>query len=905
MSSDLDPQPPIAVEEPLPDAASLLDPPDAPDPRPSWWQRAWRRVVRRPSEWFHRPWTTERIVQFLTALVVVGGATIAVLRAVHPGLVLSDNTPTGGDMGAHVMGPAYLRDVLLPNFQLSGWTQYWYAGFPLYRFYMVIPALLIVALDVILPYGIAFKIVAVLGLVTLPLCCWAFGRLARFRYPVPELMALAGLVFLFDDSFTIYGGNMLSTMAGEFAFSISLSLAMLGLGLFSRALQTGQYRCWAAIVIALSALSHGIVLMFVFGAAFLMWLVYLDRRRFWVGLSMLGGAVLLSAFWVFPFLFNHEFMTDMKYGFQPNGSNESFWKMFFPWTPFLDVVVTGLAIVGFVASVAKRHLMGAWLGITTLALFAAVYVARDSLPVIGLLWNPRVLPFLYLVRLLLMMVGVVELGRLFLGRIAWFRRRDAGELWAGLTIASVTTVVVTVCLLFLFQIVPGGGITTKHGQQVYSWGIGDWRPISLSPTASISRGAFWSAYNFRGYEGRPAYGEYKALVDTMEGLGLDPDHGCGRALWENNESNGKYGTTMALMLLPHWTDGCIQSMEGLYFEASGTTPYHFLTAAAVSESSSNPVRELRYDNLDYDKGVGYMRALGVRYLMVSTAAAKSAAAQRPELVEVASSGPWKIFEVTESPLVEPLTMQPVIVNERPGDQRERHLELGTSWFQQPDEWAAMPVDSGPDVWQRIDVVPDVARNDGLQPGDPGRKVDVVVPAQPIEPVPLPSVQVSNVELGDQDISFDVDRVGVPVLVRVSYFPNWSVEGADGPYRVAPNFMVVVPTSNEVRLSYGRNSIDVTAYALTLVGVGLLVWMRRKGDPDLSPIGAAPLPGADDDPTPTGDGTADLRRDDLDLDGDGGDDRDAELDVGDVVDEQRLPVDDARWTASTGDPPPGR
>ena len=68
-------------------------------------------------------------------------------------------------MGAHVWGPAFLRDHLLPNFQLTGWSMDWYAGMPVYRFYMVVPALAIVALDVVLPYGVAFKLVAVSGLV--------------------------------------------------------------------------------------------------------------------------------------------------------------------------------------------------------------------------------------------------------------------------------------------------------------------------------------------------------------------------------------------------------------------------------------------------------------------------------------------------------------------------------------------------------------------------------------------------------------------------------------------------------------------------------------------------------------------------------------------------------------------
>ena len=41
---------------------------------------------------------------------------------------------------------------------------------------------------------------------------------------------------------------------------------------------------------------------------------------------------------------------------------------------------------------------------------------QDSLPVIGLLWNPRLLPFLYLVRYLLMMVGAVEVLTLVVER---------------------------------------------------------------------------------------------------------------------------------------------------------------------------------------------------------------------------------------------------------------------------------------------------------------------------------------------------------------------------------------------------------------------------------------------------------------------------------------------------------
>ena len=60
------------------------------------------------------------------------------------------------------------------------------------------------------------------------------------------------------------------------------------------------------------------------------------------------------------------------------------------------------------------------------------------------------------------------------------------------------------------------------------------------------------------------------------------------------------------------------------------------------------------------------------------------------------------------------------------------------------------------------------------------------------------------------ISFDVSEPGVPVLVKISYFPNWEASGADGPFRVTPNHMVVVPTDTHVELRYGWTGVDVGA-----------------------------------------------------------------------------------------------
>ncbi len=718
-------------------------------------------------------------------------------------------------------------------------------------------------------------------------------------------------------------------MAGEFSFSIAISLMMLGLGLLARGLEDGKGRLmmWASIVLALACLSHGIVLIYTAVGALVivacrsgadLWRLLVSRisrsddgsreqalvytvlvtpalvglvvlltqvfdlpaaltavaflpgiaaivvlcvtagwswlpnqlfvKRLLYGASIGGLTLLLSAFWVGPFLFNHDYMTDMKYGFKPDGGSESFWSMLFDQEPFLDVLINTLAIVGLVAAIARRHVYGVALGLTGLIAVAMVYLTRDSLPVIGLLWNPRILPWVYLMRYLIMMVGAVEVAGVL---INWIRNRPAREVPGVGTrslIAGAIGLVVLVIFGFVFQMLPGGG---KIGDQ-YAWG-----PIRSVHGMPDARSDGWPAYNFRGYEAKPLYPEYHDLVQTMNDLGArDGGAGCGRALWEidnrDGVGNGKYGTTMALMLLPFWTDGCIASMEGLYFEASGTTPYHFLTAAAMSDHASNPVRQLRYTDNEADVGIEHIHDLGIRYVMVTTAEAVAEADTRPELTPVATSGPWHIYEYEDAAIVEPLEVQPVVVNGRDGDQRECFLEIGTSWFQHGDEWAAMPAVDGPDTWQRIDVAIDQSRQEpqgqGTEDcGDPqsstSRRVNIVQPVQDIDVVELPEVEVTNVEVGEQSVEFDVSEPGVPVLVRVSYFPNWTAHGAEGPYRIGPNQMVVVPTDTHVRLAYERSNSDLFFYGLTILGIALALFARFRdwNFPKLAPSGGSAPP----------------------------------------------------------------
>ncbi len=75
-----------------------------------------------PPPYFDFSWfTSERVIRIVEIVIVVIASGF-VLGQLGLGNLLTDSTPAGGDMGAHVWGPAFLRDHLLPHGQISGWT---------------------------------------------------------------------------------------------------------------------------------------------------------------------------------------------------------------------------------------------------------------------------------------------------------------------------------------------------------------------------------------------------------------------------------------------------------------------------------------------------------------------------------------------------------------------------------------------------------------------------------------------------------------------------------------------------------------------------------------------------------------------------------------------------------------
>jgi hypothetical protein len=719
----------------------------------------------------------------LVTAAVVAASSVFVFVQLSPSLLFADTTPAGGDMGAHVWMPAYLRDHLLPHWRLTGWAPDWYAGFPALQFYFPLPILAIVVADLVLPYGIAFKLVSVAGLVGLPVAAWAFGKLAGMRAPAPACLAAATLPFLFNRGYTIYGGNIPSTLAGEFAFAISLCVGLVFLGLLFKALDEGRYRGLAAVLLAVCGLCHVLPAFFVVVGAVVIVLMQPSRQRFVRAVPIAVVGALLAAFWVLPFVLRLEFTTDMGWERLTTFRKE----LLRPELRWLTV----MAAAGGMASLLLRRRAGTFLVIMA----TASALGFRFLPQ-GKIWNARLLPFWFLCLFLLAGVAVAEGSR----GLAWLlrdfdRRARSVAVNAGAVVAALAALIY---VGFPLHVLPGG---TTNPDGSYSWAGMTTTDHSFIPG--------WARWNYSGYERKDAYPEYRNIIATMTSVGRQ--YGCGRAHWEYEAELDQHGTPMALMLLPFWTNGCIASMEGLYFESSATTPYHFLSASEVSKRPSRPQRDLPYRDLDLSYGVEHLQLLGVKYYMSFSEEAKAQARQHPDLSLVATVGPypvvynennasvsrdrvWEIYEVDDSAVVAPLEYLPAVVSDLESG-GPAWQDLGVKFWQDAALWDVPLAADGPDSWPRVSAD---------AKSSPRRAV--------------PAATVSRIRESDDRISFDVDRVGTPVLVKASYFPNWKASGAEGPWRVTPNQMVVVPTSRHVELHYGYTGVDLGAMALTFLGL---------------------------------------------------------------------------------------
>lgn len=673
-----------------------------------------------------------------------------------PDLIFLDTITSGGDTGSHNYPLLYLENTLLSKGRLTGWSPGWYAGFPIFQFYFVLPFLFMVLLSNFMSIWVSFKIVTILGTFLLPVSAYIFAKILRFRDPAPIIAALLTLPFLFMEANSMWGGNIPSTLAGEFSYSLSFALTIMFLGLVYK---TIRYKKWSEKRwITTSLILAGLVLCHIYTAMFaiivpIFFFLFTEKdsgltftENFWKSFFVLFRiyflAFLISAFWSIPLVFKVQYATPYHYVWNNVKVEDIFPKILIP--------TAILAFMGLYMGIRDDDDRAKYL-IFSLAIAFLIY---KTAPFVGIT-DIRFVPFVQFLPALLAAYFISE-TRLMIE----------------------TKSFAVIMLIFLVLIL---------------WWVDH----------NITYIDFWIKWNYEGFQSKNNWNQLDSLMSYLSSL---PP---GRVVHEYSNSHDKFGTPRTFENIPLFTGK--PTLEGLNIEAALSAPFVFVIQAEISETATCPIPGLMCGYFDIKKAEKHLEVFNVRYIVATTKKLKTAINDQTDWRFLDSFGEIEVYEVGNDRYVNVPEKKPLMFKK----QWTNWKDVSLQWFKNV-EYVDTPIIFTPE--------PDIlTRKYGDYLGNTINSLEQFNS----EPYDY-ECQVFNEKVLDDEIVFDTDCIGKPVLVKVSYFPNWKVEGASDVYLVSPAFMMVFPEQEHVRMYYGYTTLDLFSITLTIIGwvVIPVVFLRR-------------------------------------------------------------------------------
>uniref|UniRef100_A0A7V5XFW9 Membrane protein 6-pyruvoyl-tetrahydropterin synthase-related domain-containing protein n=1 Tax=Thermodesulfobacterium geofontis TaxID=1295609 RepID=A0A7V5XFW9_9BACT len=310
----------------------------------------------------------------LASLIIFALIYFYLLYIFKPSLVFLNTTVTGGDTGSHNYVFYYLKKTF-PS--IHAWSHDWYYGFPFLYFYPPLLYVFGILLSYFIADNISFKLITLLGTFILPLTSYLCFRILN-KNSIPEIAGILSLFFLFLEQYTIYGGNIPSTLAGEFSYSFSFSLFWLFIALMKKGTEENRHLILNTLLLSLMILSHPIpVMVSLVVMPFFLFLNFKKNLFYIIKVYVL--AFIFTSWWSFPFLFYLDYSSPMV------------WKKFIRVSDIFPLSLVPLKIFALVSAVYgflkrdKSIMLLLFIGVINLFF----YLLLDN----SKIWNTRFLPF--------------------------------------------------------------------------------------------------------------------------------------------------------------------------------------------------------------------------------------------------------------------------------------------------------------------------------------------------------------------------------------------------------------------------------------------------------------------------------------------------------------------------------
>lgn len=543
-------------------------------------------------------------LKLVDALVVLVSASL-VASVLGIAFLLSPNLPTGGDSASHLLYLWVYAHELLPQGHVTAWMPEVFGGLAFLSYYFPLAFMAIVGLSKLMAFGPAMKLGMFAAAMLLPGAVWV-GSVHVLKLPrrIALWGTLASLAFLLHEQNSIWGGNLLSTLAGEFTQSYGVLFSVLTLFAWQRCIATGRGWYWVALLEAATGFSNGFALLITGFAtsAFLF-----DRAQVWRNFKLLlfghSLAFFMLAGWLWPMLQMHSITIPNDALFEVQSWHDLL--------PFPVACVLGAGWVGVLGhgllqvtpwlrqhapldDTASSSLRHAGFMACAALLSATGFLAGSAIGVA----NIRFFPFVWL------------LGGLACGWV-W------GSLWWRIEHALPKVL--------------NTGWWLLRASAVCAFLVA----LSLNMTLVMD----WGLWNHSGLESKPQWQQLTRLFPALSGQLDSP-----RLLFEHDPANNDIGSTRALEALPMFL-GSRPVLEGLYMESALVSPAIYQLQSEVSRHPSSPLARFPSSSFDLERAAQHMRFLWSNQVLVRHEESRQAFMASKDFALVASASPFHVFEL--------------------------------------------------------------------------------------------------------------------------------------------------------------------------------------------------------------------------------------------------------------------
>jgi len=564
----------------------------------------------------------------------------SVIFLLTPDYVFNSQPATGGDTGSHFWPVKVLHEWGLRHGTIRPWSAGNLGGEGLLVHYFPLPFVLMALLGFVVPVGMAFNIGTLLPVVLFPFSVWFCCKKWKLPFPTLVLAPLFVLFELFNEGQTMWGGNLLSVLSGQFAHMYALNFFFFAAGFMREdlRLESGwpwqSVLCWVCV-----AISHAYVFI-TFPVFMIVMIVSL------IGMVPLGRAIFngltigvctagLSAWYLIPMILNNRYTT-------PHA---------FVWS-FKSVLEETFPVI------LEPPLWA--------AAFGAVFII-----VLGKRFSRNSVRFMSMCAVM----AVVYLGMFFV-----FRKMNLVDVRA---VPQVQIFILILAATFLGEILRNLPPAFLHPLILASFVL-----VPLWVDKHATKAPYWMRLNYESWNVQEKYPSFSRLIEPLRGSLDQP-----RVAYEHDVKANFVGTERVFEMLPYFANRA--TTESLYLQSTVLSPMFFQFTSEISLAPSCPFSKWPCRSYSVTDSEAHARLLGIGSYILSSSVLVEQAKSAPWLRTVVESEPWSLFELQPpTPMSFTLKQEPKIILEK--DWRQSFWD----WYQtyNPDSaFLLFPVSGSSDV----------------------------------------------------------------------------------------------------------------------------------------------------------------------------------------------------------------